>query len=69
MGGQYHPMVFGAKNYMGGCRNFGPFLGTLKFKCRNIIEIHTEYRNFDNHPHRYHYVEFHDLPTQSGGYV
>ena len=23
--------------YMGGCQNYGPFLGTLKIRCRTII--------------------------------
>ena len=25
------------KNHMGGCRNYGPFLGTLNSRCRTII--------------------------------
>ena len=26
--------------HMGGCQNYGPFLGTLNIRCRSIIEIH-----------------------------
>ena len=27
------------KGYMGGCENYGPFLGTLNIRCRIIIGI------------------------------
>ena len=27
-------------SHMGGCQNYGPFLGTLHIRCRIIIEIH-----------------------------
>ena len=25
------------EDYMGGCQNYGPFLGTLNNRCRNIL--------------------------------
>ena len=34
---------------MGGCQNYGPFLGTLNIKCRSIIRIPKRDHNFDNH--------------------
>ena len=33
--------------YMGGCHDYGPFLGTLNIRCRIIIVLD---HNFDNHP-------------------
>ena len=36
---------------MGGCQNYGPFLGTLHIRCRIIIGIQKRDHNFDNHPH------------------
>ena len=36
---------------MGGCQNYGPFLGTLNIRCRIIIGIQKRDDNFDNHPH------------------
>ena len=35
---------------MGGCQNYGPFLGTLNVRCRIIIEIQKGDHNFDIHP-------------------
>ena len=29
----------GIKGHMGGCQNYGPFLGNLNFRCRIIIGI------------------------------
>ena len=28
-----------AQNHMGGCQNYGPFLGTLNLRCRIIIRV------------------------------
>ena len=36
---------------MGGCQNYGPFLGTLTIRCRIIKGTPKKDRNFDNHPH------------------
>ena len=36
---------------MGGCQNYGPFLGTLNTRCRSIIRTPKRHRNFDNHPY------------------
>ena len=36
---------------MVGCQNYGPFLGTLIIRCRNIIGIQKNDHNFDNHPY------------------
>ena len=38
---------------MGGCQNYGPFLGTLIIRCR--IKIGTPKRdpNIDNHPYKF----------------
>ena len=30
-------ILFGSLTHVGGCRNYGPFLGTLKIRCRRII--------------------------------
>ena len=37
---------------MGGCQNYGPFLGTLNIRCRIIIGMQKRDHNFDNHPYR-----------------
>ena len=37
--------------HMGGCPNYGPFLGTLNIRCRITIGIQTGAHNFDNHPY------------------
>ena len=37
--------------HMGGCQNYGPFLGTLNIRCRIILGIPKRDHNFDNHPH------------------
>ena len=34
---------------MGGCQDYGPFLGTLNNRCSAILRDH----NFDNHPYSY----------------
>ena len=39
------------KGYMGGCQNYGPFLGTLNTTCRIIIGIQKRDHNTDNHPY------------------
>ena len=36
---------------MGGCQNYGPFLGTPNIRCRIIIGIQKRDHNFDNHPY------------------
>ena len=36
---------------MGGCQNYGPFLGTLNIRYRIIIGTPTRDHNFDNHPY------------------
>ena len=38
-------------HYLGGCQNYGPFLGTLNIRCRIIIGIQKRDHNFDNHPY------------------
>ena len=38
--------------YMGGCQNYGPFLGTLNNRCRIIIGTQKGGHIFDNYPHR-----------------
>ena len=35
---------------MGGCQNYGPFLGTLSIRCRIIIGSQKGTTNFDNPP-------------------
>ena len=35
---------------MGGCQNYGPFLGTLNIRCRILIGIQKG-TLIDNHPH------------------
>ena len=38
--------------YMGGCQNYGPFLGTLNSRCRIIVRTDPKRDpNFDNHPY------------------
>ena len=37
--------------YMGGCQNYGPFLGTINNRCRIIIGTQKRDHNFDNHPY------------------
>ena len=37
--------------HMGGCQNYGPFLGTLNIRCRIIIGIQKRTHYFDNHPY------------------
>ena len=36
---------------MGGCQNYGPFLGTLKIRCRIIRGIQIKDHKFNNHPY------------------
>ena len=36
---------------MGGCQNYGPFLGTLNFRRRIIVGVQRKVHNFDNHPY------------------
>ena len=36
---------------MGGCQNYGPFLGTLNIRCRIIIGIQKGDHDFDNQPY------------------
>ena len=36
---------------MGGCQNYGPFLGALNIRCRTIIGTQKRGHNFDNHPY------------------
>ena len=36
---------------MGGCQNYGPFLGTLNIRGRVIIGVQKRDHNFDNHPY------------------
>ena len=40
-------------NYMGGCQNYGPVLGTLNIRGRIIIGIPKRAHNLDNHPYRH----------------
>ena len=35
--------------HLGGCQNYGPFLGTLNIKCR-IYQRSKKDHDFDNHP-------------------
>ena len=35
---------------MGGCQNYGPFLGTLNIRGRIIMGIQLKDNNFDTHP-------------------
>ena len=37
--------------HMGGCQNYGPFLGTLNIRCRKINKDPKRDQHFDNHPH------------------
>ena len=37
---------------MGGCQNYGPFLGTLNIRGRIIIGTQEKDHDFDNHPYR-----------------
>ena len=36
--------------HLGGCQNYGPFLGTLNNRCRTILRDPKRDDNFDNHP-------------------
>ena len=45
-----HLMSERAAKHMGGCQNYGPFLGTLNIRCRIIMGIQKDH-DFDNHPH------------------
>ena len=36
---------------MGGCPNYGLFLGAANIRCRIIIGIQKRDHNFDNHPY------------------
>ena len=36
---------------MGGCQNYGPFLGTQNIRCRIIIRTPKGPITFDNHPY------------------
>ena len=38
--------------YMGGCQNYGPFLGTLNIRGRIIIGTPKRDHNFDDQPYR-----------------
>ena len=40
-----------AGTFMMGCQNYGPFLGTLKNRCRTIMGTPKQHHNFDNHPY------------------
>ena len=53
---------------MGGCQNYGPFLGTLNTWCRIIIGIHKRDHNFDNHPYTWG-LGFRDLHTYIHTYI
>ena len=37
--------------YMGGCQNYGPFLGTLNTRCRTVMGTPKRDHNVDNHPY------------------
>ena len=37
--------------HMGGCQNYGPFLGTLNIRVPYYIKDPKRDHNFDNHPH------------------
>ena len=39
---------------LGGCQNYGPFLGTLNIRGRIILGNPKRDHNFDNHPFRVH---------------
>ena len=47
---------------MGGCQNYGPFLGGLNIACRLIIGIQKRHHNFDNHLNR----DFPYIPQNTG---
>ena len=34
---------------VGGCQNYGPFLGTLNIRCRILTGTQKRDQNFDNH--------------------
>ena len=38
--------------FMGGCQNYGPFLGILNIRGRIIIGTPKRDHNFDNHPYK-----------------
>ena len=38
---------------MGGCQNYGPFLGILNIRCRTRIRDPKRDLDFDNHPHMF----------------
>ena len=42
--------------YMGGCQNYGPFLGTLNIGGRINRDPKRDH-NFDNHPYRDYYKD------------
>ena len=42
------------KEYVGGCQNYGPFLGTLNIRCRTIIGTQKRDPTFDNPPCKCH---------------
>ena len=37
-------------DHVGGCQNYGPFVGTLNNRCHIIIGTQDRDHNFDNHP-------------------
>ena len=37
---------------MGGCQNYGPFLGTLNIRCHILDKDPKRGHNFDNHPYK-----------------
>ena len=39
------------QSYMGGCQNYGPFLGTLNTRCRIKKNPKRNHNFFDNHPY------------------
>ena len=48
---------------MGGCQNYGTFLGTLNIRCRIIMGIQKGDHNFDNHPYVDNIRGFEILPS------
>ena len=43
--------LWGILHIMGGCQNYGPFLGALHIRCRTIMGNPKRDHNFDNHPY------------------
>ena len=55
-------------NYMGGCHNYGPFLGTLNIRCRTKKGDPKRDHNFDNHPKGSWDEVFNHADQQDQGY-